>query len=108
MTAQIIHLNESTRIRLKIKRASRGFKGLAKCPNPGEVGLRRLIRADADQAIEELERDDELPEMHISFGASTEWRNCSKCFDPIAPSQDCALDHNNGSCWCMLCWRIST
>lgn len=100
----VIYLNESTRLRMRIKRATRKFKGLAK--TAPEQMFRSLIRADADQAIEELEDDAELPEMCMSFGQSTEWRNCSKCYDPIAPSQECALDHRDGHCWCMPCWRI--
>jgi hypothetical protein len=102
MTAQIIHLNESTRLRMRIKRATK-----AKC-EPGQVGLRHLIRADAEQAIQELEMDGDLPEMCISFGISEQWRNCCKCYDPIRPSQDCAVDHNTDACWCMKCWRVST
>jgi hypothetical protein len=66
---------------------------------PGQARLRDLIRADAEQAIAELEAearfDDEEADTMLFIGPCGEWRQCDRCFNEINPD-DNLPGPNNG------------
>jgi hypothetical protein len=76
---------------------------------PGQARLRDLIRADAEQAIAELEAearfDDEEADTMLFIGPCGEWRQCDRCFNEINPATTISQDLTTGDVHCIKCFH---
>jgi hypothetical protein len=69
---------------------------------------RSLIRADAEEAIAELEAEArfEEPDTMLFIGPCGEWRQCDRCFNEISPSTTISQDLNTGDVHCIKCFHV--